>query len=268
MVAGAVKWAFIVCTAVLGLACFGARDQCRCADVAARSGTQIEQLVPGVDGEEQTPKFTWTEKVIGEDELWNSCEKAARMDPILCREILARLNRRAHYYIYDDIRHGRPIKVPDDFADFRDWTPIPRFLPRFADIPRLILVVRSIPFLGWYEMGHMAGDTLACIGTKAEPTERGFYKVLEKDPDHYSRSYSNDFGEPAWMPWALRVYDTVWIHAGDVSSAYCSHGCVILPPKRAQDLYEWADKGTPVVIVDSVKDLDGTAPGKSGIRSR
>ena len=71
----------------------------------------------------------------------------------------------------------------------------------------------------------------------------GVYKVEEKDPDHVSRSYSNSFGEPAWMPWAMRIYDHVWIHAGDVTGPKCSHGCIILPVDPAQEVYRLVKHG-------------------------
>lgn len=268
MATGAMRWTALVCAVLWGVVLYGLAAQCCCADSMGRDAKGYSRSDPGEAGREQTPKRTWTEKVVTEDELWDSCEKGSKLDPVLCREILSRLNCRARYYIFDDVRRGRPIKVPDDFAGFRDWTPMPPSLPQFADLPRLIVVAKDIPFLGWYEMGRLRRDSMACIGVKGEATEKGYYKVLEKDPDHHSRSYSNDFGEPAWMPWALRVYGTVWIHAGDVSSAFCSHGCIILPPEYAEDLYGWAETGTPVVIVDSLQDLDRAAAGLSKARTR
>jgi len=81
------------------------------------------------------------------------------------------------------------------------------------------------------------------------------YKVEDKDPDHVSRSYSNSFGEPAWMPWAMRIYDHVWIHAGDVTGPKCSHGCIILPVDPAQEVYFWSNTGTRVIVLDSLAEL-------------
>jgi hypothetical protein len=58
------------------------------------------------------------------------------------------------------------------------------------------------------------------------------------------------------MPYALHVYGHVWIHAGDVVDGYCSHGCINVPLRQAQELFEWAERGTLVLIVQSLKDLD------------
>ncbi len=52
------------------------------------------------------------------------------------------------------------------------------------------------------------------------------------------------------MPFSLRIYEAVWIHAGNVFAAHCSHGCVILPIEKAEALFRWAEPGTPVLILE------------------
>jgi len=198
----------------------------------------------------------WTTKVITDQDLLQIYRKDLSLTPETCREILARLNARAPYHISDDIRSQRPLKVPNDFAAYKGWAPLPpNAPPTMANYTKAILIVKDLPYIGWYERGVLKGDSYACVGRPGEATEAGFYRVLEKDPDHVSRSYRNSYGEPAWMPWALRIYDHVWIHAGDVTGAYCSHGCIILPLDPAQDVYRWADPGTVVMVVDSLSDL-------------
>jgi hypothetical protein len=68
-------------------------------------------------------------------------------------------------------------------------------------------------------------------------------------------TYPNAFGDPSFMPWALHVYDRVWIHAGDVIGPNCSHGCINVPIGHADKLFDWADVGTAVVITQSLRDL-------------
>jgi len=121
-----------------------------------------------------------------------------------------------------------------------------------GDLPRFILIVKDLPHLGWYERGRLVGDTYVCVGKVDDTTREGLYTVKEKDLHHVSRSYPNAFGEPAPMPWALRIYGTVWIHAGDIMSGHCSHGCINLPIFPAMKLFDWATPGTPVLIVDSL----------------
>lgn len=205
------------------------------------------------------PATGWTTRLVTMDELL----QAGRMDPALtppaCKEILARLNVKAPYRISDDMHNKRPLMVPNDFRAYREWSPLPESVPEFAAVPKAILIIKEHPFMGWYERGRLVKDSYACIGKPGEDTQVGVYKVEEKDPDHVSRSYSNSFGEPAWMPWAMRIYDHVWIHAGDVTGPKCSHGCVILPVEPAQEVYWWADSGTLVTVVDSAADLQKMA---------
>jgi len=199
----------------------------------------------------------WTQRTISEDELLQTEKTNPDLDINTCREILSRLNTKEQYYIRDDIRNGRKLKVPNDFSAFRDWTPLPpRLTAPALRSPKFILVVKDIPFIGWYESGVLAGDSQACIGDSGQDTKAGFYRVQEKDADHVSRSYPNDFGRPAWMPFSLRIYETVFIHAGNVFGARCSHGCVILPVEKAETLFQWADQGTSVLVLESLKDLD------------
>jgi hypothetical protein len=197
----------------------------------------------------------WTVRVVTEDELLQEAQKDPDLDLTACRDILARLNTKASFHVSEDIRKERELKVPNDFAAYKNWTPLPRHISQITSVPKFILVAKEIPFLGWYEKGELKGDTYICIGKKWDMTESGMYKVEDKHADHYSRSYPNAFGQPAWMPWSLRIYGTVYIHAGDITGGYCSPGCIVLPLATAEKLYYWASVGTPVLVLDSLKDL-------------
>ena len=202
------------------------------------------------------PTLAIRERVITEDEIRRLEEKDPKLTLYVCQEILARINKKARLYIAEDIRQKRSLKVPVDFAAYQNWSPLPKTLSGGGELPRLILVVKDIPFTGWYEYGRMKGDSLTCVGKQWGWTESGLYKVLDKAPDKYSNLYSNAYGEPAWMPLALRIYGAVWLHAGDVVGPYCSHGCINLPPEQAEKLYNWANIGNPVIITDSLGSLN------------
>jgi hypothetical protein len=225
---------------------------------AAADASPLQSGQRGVTDQGRLLDTGWKERTISDEELRGISEKYPELNTTVSQQILARLNTKAYYYISDDIRKGRPLKVPNDFRAYRDWTPLPRNLGEVAGIPRLILIVKDIPFLGWYEKGTLVGDSQVCIGKKPELTRAGSYRVVEKDARHVSRSYPNSFGEPALMPWALRVYNGVWIHAGDVTRGYCSPGCIVLPLEPAEQLYDWADMGTAVLVVESLVALDGS----------
>lgn len=139
-------------------------------------------------------------------------------------------------------------------GSYKDWSPLPEKITGARKFPKLILVVKDIPFLGWYQNGRLVGDTYVCIGRMNTWTKRGLFKVMGKDPSHMS-TYPNAYGEPAFMPNALHIYDRVWIHTGDVIGPNCSHGCINVPIGHAQRLYDWANVGTAVLITESLKDL-------------
>lgn len=197
----------------------------------------------------------WTNRVVDERELSDLTERDPQLSYSISKQILARLNVRAPYYIDQDIREGRPLKVPNDFSLYKNWSPMPREIPEAYSIPKFILVVKDIPFIGWYEYGRLVGDSFICIGKSDGWTRAGIYRVRDKDIDHVSGSYDNAFGVPAPMPWALRIYGHVWIHAGDISGGYCSHGCINLPLMPAQALYAWADFDTVVIVTESMGTL-------------
>lgn len=197
----------------------------------------------------------WTVRAISQAELERLSEKDPDLYPLAAKEILARLNNRAYYHVGEDIRQGRPLKVPRNFSLYKNWTVMPRFIPVLKDMPKFILIVKENPFLGWYENGRLIRDSHVCIGREHHWTRQGIYRVLNKDKDHVSRSYTNAYGEPAPMPWALRIYEHVWIHAGDIERGNCSHGCINLPWFAAIDLFRWADHDTVVMIVDSAEGL-------------
>ncbi|MGA7876212.1 MAG: L,D-transpeptidase [Desulfoferrobacter sp.] len=194
----------------------------------------------------------WTHRIVDEVELAQLTERDPELSYSISKQILARLNGRAPYYIDQDIKKGRLLKVPNNFTLFKNWSPLPKEIPEVYNVPKFILVVKDIPFIGWYENGRLTGDSFICIGKSEGWTRAGIYRVRDKDIDHISGSYTNAFGVPAPMPWALRIYGHVWIHAGDITGGYCSHGCINLPLMPAQALYAWADFDTVVVVTESL----------------
>jgi lipoprotein-anchoring transpeptidase ErfK/SrfK len=184
--------------------------------------------------------------------------KLQQKDPDLefdrCIEILCRLNNKDQEYIREDMKLMRPLTVPKNFSSYKDWSPLPGNIAGAGKVPKLILLVKNIHFLGWYQNGRLVDDTYVCTGKMNTWTKRGLYKVKAKDPNHMS-TYPNAYGYPAFMPNALHIYDRVWIHTGDVIGPNCSHGCINVPIYPAEKLYNWTDVGTAVLITESLTDL-------------
>ena len=215
----------------------------------------------------QTPVIDtgWTERTFGPQELQELTDRDLDLNPRLCLKILARMNLKDRFYIEEDMKQQKVLKVPNDFRAYLTWTPMPRYIPQFTGEPKLILMAKDIPFLGWYESGRLVGDSYICIGKKPEWTKAGLFKVREKVEDQVSSSYRNAYGSPALMPYAMRIYGLVWIHGGDITGGYCSHGCVNLPLDAAVDLFKWADKGTHVLILESLGNLNQALEKHSGV---
>ncbi len=205
--------------------------------------------------------LAWTLRSVSEDELI-SLERAKRAPGLnACLQILSRLNTQEPFYILREMRAGKKIKVPNDFNAYRNWTPLPARLPEKLCAPKVILVVKHLGFMGWYDHGTLVGDSQACFGRPGQNTVPGLYNVDKKDSKHTSSSYRNDYGEQAWMPYSLHVYGAVWIHAGNVFGLHCSHGCITMPWANAEKLYSWAPTGTQVLITDDLKDVCSLSPG-------
>lgn len=198
----------------------------------------------------------WTERTFSPQELQELTDRNLELNPRLCLKILARLNLKDRVYIQEDMKQHKVLKVPNDFRAFLGWTPMPRQIPRLTGEGKFVLITKNIPYLGWYERGRLVGDSYVCIGKKPEWTRTGLFKIREKVEDQVSSSYRNAYGSPALMPYAMKIYGLVWIHGGDIVGGYCSHGCVNLPLDEAIDLFRWADKGTPVLIVESLGALN------------
>jgi hypothetical protein len=202
-------------------------------------------------------------RAITEKELRRLEAKDPELDFYRCLLILSRLNKKDKEYIRNDMKHKRPMLVPKDFSAYKDWTPLPTTITGIGKFPKFILVVKNIPFIGWYEHGKLVDDSYVCVGKMNTWTKRGIYRIKQKDPEHMS-TYPNAYGDPAYMPMALHVYERVWIHAGDVTGPNCSHGCINVPLYQAQKLYSWTDIGTVVVITESLKDLGQQVKAISG----
>ena len=107
------------------------------------------------------------------------------------------------------------------------------------------------------------GDTLfmqqsISVGLELTPTPRGSFSIYRKMPDSYMQGpipgLSDQYYDLPGVPWDLYFTQD----GGAIHGAYWhnnfgrpwSHGCVNLPPAAAEILYEWADLGTPVSVID------------------
>ena len=132
-------------------------------------------------------------------------------------------------------------------------TPIPTLIPSG---PKRILVDISEQHLFAYQGNQTLFQFVVSTGAN-DNTPTGQFQILDKIPDAYSDALG--FKMPQWLgfSWigdeedgfhALPILDDgreIW---GSDLGKPITTGCVVLAPKDAQQLYNWADVGTAVVI--------------------
>ena len=119
--------------------------------------------------------------------------------------------------------------------------------PGAAEIgPILVLVSLGEQRAYVYRNGVQIGYTTVSSGREGYGTPTGVFHILQRDRNHHSNKYNN-----AAMPFQQRLtWDGVALHAGGLPGYPSSHGCVHLPSKFAEDLFEVSHMGMTVVVVD------------------
>lgn len=171
---------------------------------------------------------------------------------------VARFNRIDRRHVYP----GMTIKAPDNIADIRNYTPLPKFHEPAARHGKYILVDITEQWLGAYEKGKLVFSVPAATGKAKTETPVGVFRIDARHLTHTSSLYKTASGEEQYpMDNAMRFYigpDNVsyWIHARDLPGRPASHGCIGLfdeemqnrvfgvPEKPvlldSQKLYDWA----------------------------
>src|SRR5665213_1506349 len=81
-------------------------------------------------------------------------------------------------------------------------------------------------------------------GVTGRETPAGVFAVLEKEKDHHSTMYDD-----AWMPNMLRVtWNGIALHGGPLPGYAASHGCVRMPYRFAEKLFDKIRIGMRVII--------------------
>lgn len=109
-----------------------------------------------------------------------------------------------------------------------------------------------------YRNGILIGVSTCSTGKKGFETPTGVFTILEKAKEHSSSEF-----EDAPMPNMERLtWGGIALHAGKLPGYPASHGCVRLPAKFAENLYEVTHLGTPVIIAgDHTDPADVQDPG-------
>jgi hypothetical protein len=105
-----------------------------------------------------------------------------------------------------------------------------------------------------FRAGHEIGSAVILYGADSHETPLGEHPIRAKERLHQSQAYD------AAMPFSLWLTDDgVAIHASDVRGGRATHGCIGVPAKFAELLFEAARVGDPVRIVRSTGRGSATA---------
>lgn len=183
--------------------------------------------------------------------------------------VVARFNRVDRRHVYP----GMTIKVPDDIAAAKSYTPLPAEYPPAKNAERYILLDITEQWIGGYQNGKLVLSAPAATGSRGHETPVGIYRVDARDRKHTSSLYKTEDESGQYpMDNALRFHigpDNVsyWIHARDLPGKPASHGCVGLYDEGMQNRVY----GSPQlpVLIDSQKLYDWAVgesryPGDTG----
>lgn len=127
-----------------------------------------------------------------------------------------------------------------------------------ATVAKRILVDRSEQMLYAYDGDELFMKEVISTGLDGTPTPRGTFPIFSKTPSRYMQGplpgiSTQSFDLPG-VPWTMYFTEA----GGAIHGAYWhdkfgkkwSHGCVNLPPEKAELLYNWAPLGTLVTVRD------------------
>lgn len=127
-----------------------------------------------------------------------------------------------------------------------------------ASSSKLIIVDRGDQMLYAYDGEELFMKLQTSTGLELTPTPRGMFTVYRKTPSRYMQGpipgISTQYYDLPGVPWNLyfskegAVVHGVYWH--DKFGQKWSHGCVNLPYEKAEELYEWAELGTSVLVRD------------------
>jgi hypothetical protein len=123
----------------------------------------------------------------------------------------------------------------------------------------------------FYKAGQVVGMCPISSGREGYRTPTGRFSIIQKERDHLSTLYgdyvdstgnvvvrnvgvmedlkpSGTFFRGAPMPYFMRIYSGVGMHAGYLPGVPDSHGCIRMPLRMAEIFYANAPSGTPVTV--------------------
>ena len=121
---------------------------------------------------------------------------------------------------------------------------------RQAEKPILAIVSLRQQKITVYDSAGPILEAPVSTGSRTYETPAGIFTILQKNRDHVSNLY-----EDAEMPFMQRVtWSGIALHAGALPGYRASHGCIRLPYRFAERLFDLTSVGTRVVIAPNKVD--------------
>ena len=115
---------------------------------------------------------------------------------------------------------------------------------RQAEKPILAVVALRQQKITVYDSAGPILEAPVSTGSRTYETPAGVFTILQKNRDHVSNLY-----EDAEMPFMQRItWSGIALHAGALPGYRASHGCIRLPYRFAERLFDLTSVGTRVVI--------------------
>ena len=116
--------------------------------------------------------------------------------------------------------------------------------PRPAGEPIMAIVSIKTQQVTLYDADGWILRAPVSTGVKGRETPAGVFAVIEKQRDHHSTMYDD-----AWMPHMQRItWNGIALHGGPLPGYAASHGCVRMPYRFAEGLFDKTWIGMRVII--------------------
>ena len=150
----------------------------------------------------------------------------------------------------ENLYPGDTLIVPSEFgADFRAYSPFPRYYPGARGMDKIVILDKSIQAWGAYRRGELQRWGLINTGAQSSRTPSGRFNVNWKQ-DYRVSTLSPGYGSSdpdaeLWeMYWVMNLHEQRGIHMHQYAlptAGPASHGCIRLLEPDAQWLYTWTD---------------------------
>src|SRR5262245_38012178 len=124
---------------------------------------------------------------------------------------------------------------------------------RPAGAPLMAVISLNDQRVTIYDAGGKILRAPVSTGRTGYETPAGIYSIIEKNREHYSNLYDD-----ASMPFMQRItWSGIALHAGVLPGQPASHGCIRLPHRFAEQIFDMTKMGMRVVVVrDDMSPVD------------